>query len=71
MRAKRRPALRIRDVGAYLGVSHQRADQMFHEGKLPEPDQLDGIGPLWKPASIERWAKREWWDTRRWRVRPD
>jgi hypothetical protein len=44
---------------------------MFHEGKLPEPDQLDGIGPLWKPASIERWAKREWWDTRRWRVRPD
>jgi hypothetical protein len=32
MRAKRRPALRIRDVGVYLDVSHQRADQMFHEG---------------------------------------
>jgi hypothetical protein len=27
--------LRIRDVGAYLGVSHQRADQVFHERKFP------------------------------------
>jgi hypothetical protein len=44
--------------------------QMHAEGKLPEPDQLDGIGPLWKPATIERWANREWWDTRRWRKRP-
>jgi hypothetical protein len=34
---------------------------MFREGKLPEPDQVDGIGPLWKPVTIERWAKREWW----------
>lgn len=28
------PMLRIRDVGACLGVSHQRADQMFREGKF-------------------------------------
>ena len=62
--------LRIKDVGAYLGVSHQRADQMFHEGKLPEPERVDGVGPMWKPATIERWAKREWWGTRRWRNRP-
>jgi hypothetical protein len=40
------------------------------EGKLPEPDQVDGIGPQWKPATIERWAEREWWETRRWRRRP-
>jgi hypothetical protein len=40
---------------------------MFHQGKLPEPDQIDGIGPLWNPARIERWAEREWWYTRRWR----
>jgi predicted DNA-binding transcriptional regulator AlpA len=53
--------LRIRDVGAYLGISHQRADQMFHEGKLPEPERVGGIGPQWKPATIERWAEREWW----------
>jgi hypothetical protein len=37
---------------------------MFHEGKLPEPDQLDSVGPLWKPATIERWAGREWWGPR-------
>ena len=34
--------LRIRDVGALLGVSHQVADQMFHEGKLPKPEKVDG-----------------------------
>jgi hypothetical protein len=33
---------------------------MYAEGKLPEPDQVDGIGPLWTPAKIERWAEREW-----------
>jgi predicted DNA-binding transcriptional regulator AlpA len=62
--------LRIRDVAAYLGVSHQRVTQMHAEGKLPKPERIDGIGPLWKPATIERWSKREWWDTRRWRKRP-
>ena len=31
-------------------VTHQRVTQMFHEGKLPEPEQVDGIGPVWKPA---------------------
>jgi len=34
---------------------------MFHEGKLPRPERVDDIGPLWKPATIEGWAKREWW----------
>ena len=43
---------------------------MYAEGKLPEPNRVDGIGPLWKPARIERWAEREWWGTRRWRTRP-
>lgn len=23
------------------------------------PEQVDGIGPLWKPGTIERWADRE------------
>jgi hypothetical protein len=63
------PTFRIVDVGAYLGVSHQRAEQMFHEGKFPKPERVDGIGPMWKPATIERWAEREWWGTRRWRRR--
>jgi hypothetical protein len=43
---------------------------MYAEGKLPDPDQVDGVGPQWKPATIERWAEREWWETRRWRKRP-
>ena len=43
---------------------------MYAEGKLPEPDQVDRIGPLWKRTTIERWADREWWETRRWRKRP-
>jgi predicted DNA-binding transcriptional regulator AlpA len=63
------PKLRIRDVAAYLHVSHQRVTQMHAGGKLPKPDQLDGIGPLWKSATIERWAEREWWGSRRWRKR--
>jgi hypothetical protein len=52
-------------------VAHrQRAAQMYAEEKLPKPDLVDSIGPMWKPATIERWAEREWWDTRRWRRRP-
>jgi hypothetical protein len=43
---------------------------MYAEGKFPEPERVDGVGLLWKPATIERWAKREWWGTRRWRKRP-
>ena len=62
-------AFRVSDVAAYLRVSQQRGALMYAEGKLPEPDHVDGIGPLWKPVTIERWAKREWWDTRRWRKR--
>lgn len=40
---------------------------MNTEGKFPEPDQLDVIGPMWKRATIERWAKREWWGTQLWK----
>ena len=43
---------------------------MFHEGKFPEPERVDGICQLLKRSTIERWAKREWWGTRRWRKRP-
>jgi predicted DNA-binding transcriptional regulator AlpA len=64
-------ALRMTDVAAYLQVSHQRVVQMRQEGKLPKPNRVDQIGPLWEPTTIERWAEREWWDTRRWRKRPE
>jgi hypothetical protein len=40
--------LSLYNVGAYLGVSHQRANQMFREGKLPEPTEVDAAGrPRW------------------------
>jgi hypothetical protein len=60
----------VTEVAGFLRVSHQRVAQMRKEGKLPEPDQVDGVGPEWKLATIERWAEREWWGTRRWRQRP-
>lgn len=61
-----RTTLRISDVAVHLGVTHQRASQMYAEGKLPEPSEIDAAGrPRWKPATIERWAEREWWGTRR------
>ena len=47
------PTLRVKDVATYLRVSHQRGTQMYAEGKLPEPDLADGIGPLWRPAALE------------------
>jgi hypothetical protein len=59
------------DVAAYVQVSHQRVAQMRQEGKLPNPDRVDQIGPLWKPTTIEDWAEREWWDTRPWRKQPE
>lgn len=62
-----RAVWRMLEVAACLGVSHQRVTQMYAEGKLLEPKRVDSIGPLWKPATIERWAEREWWGTRRWR----
>jgi hypothetical protein len=54
-------ALRNRDVGAYLGISHHEPIRCSTKAKLPEPERVDGIGPRWKPATIERWAEREWW----------
>ena len=34
---------------------------MYAEGTLPEPERGDGTGPMWKRATIERGAEREWW----------
>lgn len=62
--------LRLTDIAEYLGVSMHQVAQMRQEGMLPEPELIDGVGAHWKPATIERWAKREWWDTRILRTRP-
>lgn len=50
--------VRIADVGSFLGVTQQRAHQMYREGKVPKPSRTDGIGPSWSPTVIERWAER-------------
>ena len=55
------------DLADYLGVSMQQVAQMRQEGLLPEPELVDGVGARWKLGTIERWAEREWWETRRWR----
>ena len=55
--------LRIRHVAAVLGVSHQRAQQLYRAGRLPEPVEVDAIEPLWDRQTIESWAEREWWGT--------
>lgn len=46
----RRVPRREQERTRQLHHTGQRADQMFHEGKFPEPEQVDGIGPLWKPG---------------------
>ncbi len=61
---------RLTEIADYLGVSMQQVAQMRQEGMLPEPELIDGVGAQWKSATIERWAKRKWWDSRRWRRRP-
>lgn len=61
--------LRLTDVADYLGVSMKQVAQMRQESLLPEPELIDGVGARWKPATIGRWAEREWWETRRWRER--
>jgi predicted DNA-binding transcriptional regulator AlpA len=63
-----RSLLRTLAVARYLGVTHQRVTQMVAEGKLPPP-RRDHLGPSWTATAIERWAKREWWGTKPWRVK--
>lgn len=57
------------DVAEFLGLSHQRVDQLLREGRLPKPSGRSGRARMWERSAIERWAKSEWWDSRRWRRR--
>ena len=43
------PVLRMKDVAAYLDLSHQRVSQLYAEGKLPEPDAKDPAGRAGSP----------------------
>jgi hypothetical protein len=43
---------------------------MYAEGKLPEPEDVHGIGPFVVAGDDRALAEREWWETQRWRKRP-
>jgi predicted DNA-binding transcriptional regulator AlpA len=60
---------RVTDIGEYLGVSHQRVDQLLDQKRLPEPTGRSGRTRIWERSAIEDWADRDWWDSRRWRTR--
>lgn len=62
--------LRIRDVAAYLRITHQRVTQMFDEGKLPEPERVDGIGPCGSPPRSSDGPSVSDGGRGRWRARP-
>jgi predicted DNA-binding transcriptional regulator AlpA len=57
---------RISNVAQHLGVTRQRAQQLAHTGRLPQPAGQDRIGPYWDAAEIRAWAER-WARERRWR----
>jgi predicted DNA-binding transcriptional regulator AlpA len=61
---------RVTDVAEFLGVSHQRIDQLLGQRRFPTPSGVSGRVRLWERADIEAWANAEWWDRKgRWRRR--
>jgi excisionase family DNA binding protein len=60
---------RVTDIADFLGVSHQRVDQLVGQGRMPGPSVRSGRVRLWERSAIEEWAEAEWWDSRRWRHR--
>lgn len=60
---------RASDVAEFLGISHQRVDQLLRAGRLPSPSARSGRARLWERRDIEEWAESDWWDSRRWRKR--
>lgn len=45
------------EIADLLGVSRQRAQQLYKEGKLPVPYDTLAMGPVWLKADIEAWAR--------------
>ena len=59
----------VMDIAEFLGVSHQRVDQLARQERLPSHSTRSGRTRYWERSAIEEWADTEWWDSRRWRHR--
>lgn len=57
---------RITDIARDLNVSRQRAQQLVRKPGFPARIAEDGVGPLWQPSDVRRWA-RGWRRERPWR----
>jgi predicted DNA-binding transcriptional regulator AlpA len=44
---------KVTDVAEFLGVSHQRVDQLLVQRRLPAPSGHSGRTRLWARAEIE------------------
>jgi predicted DNA-binding transcriptional regulator AlpA len=44
------------EIAEMLGVSRQRADQLSHSERFPEPVAVIAAGRIWLRSDVERWA---------------
>lgn len=45
------------EIGAMLGVSRQRVQQLISRDDFPEPEVTLAMGKVWKRADVEAWAR--------------
>jgi hypothetical protein len=62
----RRMLIRLVDLAAIVGVSHQRASVLRRRPDFPEPVDQDGLGELWAAGEIRAWTRAYPFGARRW-----
>jgi predicted DNA-binding transcriptional regulator AlpA len=45
------------EIGAMLGVSRQRVQQLAARDDFPEPEVTLAMGKVWQRAAVEAWAR--------------
>ena len=45
------------EIADLLGVSRQRAQQLYRDGLLPPVYDTLAMGPVWLKVDIEKWAR--------------
>ena len=45
------------EIGARLGVSRQRVQQLVSRPDFPKPDAVLGMGKVWRTEDVEQWIK--------------